>query len=111
MQMFAIAELVIYIILYKDLVNYYQELMKKRSLGLSMEKLLERRKKNVITLFGQSLSFGIEIVVGILATYTIQMSGSDFISIPVLRVFLSFSLVISYFVASPELKRFYLTKS
>ena len=78
--------------------------------GLSMEKLLERRRKNIITLFGQSLSFGFEIIASLLGAYTIEVNGFNSINIPVMRVFLSFLLVISYFVASHELKRFYLSK-
>ena len=109
MQMFAITELVIYIILFKDLAKHNEELKKKNSLGLSMDKLLERRRKNVITLFGQSLSFGIELIGIIIAVYAIRVNGSTNISFPVMRVILSASLVISYFVASPELKRFYLS--
>ena len=106
LQIFVVAELVMYIILFKDLYCHNKELKNGNSLGLSADTLRKRQKKNVITLFGQCLSFVIEIVGTFIITFPIQGSIND----GPIRIFLAALLVASYFVASPELKRFYFKK-
>ena len=70
-QMFMIAEFVMYIILFKDQYNHNKELQNGNSLGLSADTLHKRQKKNVITLFGQCFIFGFEIVM----SFTLQLAS------------------------------------
>ena len=65
--------------------------------------LQKRQKTNVITLFGQCLSFTLEIIVSIISHFAILVNFSTVD----IRIFTTALLTASYFVASPELKRFY----
>ena len=60
-QLFIVIEFIIYIILFMDACNHNQELMYGNLLGISQDSLRKRKKKSVITLFGQCLCFFIEI--------------------------------------------------
>ena len=60
-QLFIVIEFVIYIILFMDAYNHNQELTYGNLLGISQDSLRKRKKKSVITLFGQCLCFFIEI--------------------------------------------------
>ena len=102
-QLFMIAEFVMYIILFKDQYNHNKEPQNGNSLGLSADTLQKRQKKNVITLFGQCFTFGIEIVI----SFTIELSIYMKFSANNITFFLGTLVVASYFVASPELRRFY----
>ena len=103
MQIFVIAEFVMYIILFKDQYDHNKELQNGNSLGLSADTLHKRQKKNVITLLGQFFTFGVEIVISFTIQLSIYMKFSTFN----INLFLGTLVVASYFVASPELKRFY----
>jgi hypothetical protein len=102
LQIFMIAEFVMYIILFKDQYDHNKE-QNGNSLGLSADTLRKRQKKNVITLFGQCFTFGVEIVMSFTIQFAIYLNFSPFKTIS----FLGTLVVASYFVASPELKRFY----
>ena len=102
-QMFIIAEFIMYIILFKEFYEHNKELQNKNSLGISVDKLFKRQKKNVITLSGQCFTFVIEIVITLVAQFAIHLDFSPLNS----NLFLSTLLVASYFVASDELKTFY----
>ena len=79
--------------------------MNGNSLGLSKETLERRQRKNVVTLYGQCFSFAIELFATIFITAMIHFNIS--VGGPGIRAFFSLLLVFSYFLASPELKRFY----
>ena len=79
--------------------------------GLSSEDLNKRKSRNILTLNGHFSTFVIETIVGILIQVMVQknelISGSTFY-VPLVIVFSTLQTV-SFFLASPELKRFYFT--
>ena len=56
-QMFIVAEFIMYIILFKDMFDHNKALQNGNSLGLSADNLQKRQRKNVITLSGQAFTF------------------------------------------------------
>ena len=65
-------ELIAYIILFKQLHTYNQELESKK-LGLSKESLCRRRRRNIISFVGEFVSFILEIICMIFVEF-IQVS-------------------------------------
>ena len=102
-QLFIILELVIYIILFVHIYCHNEKLMNGNQLGLSKDTLKKRKTKNVITLFGQFLSFVIETI----ATIILSVYLSIGFVFPPLHMFIAALLTASFFLSSPELKRFY----
>ena len=103
-QIFLVLELVTYIILFKNVYDHNKDIQQNRnSLGLSADTLRKRQKKNVITLFGQCLSFTIETVCTIFIAIAIQLNFTTYN----IRICFNTMLVASYFIASPELCQFY----
>ena len=106
-QLFMVAKFIMYIILFKDLYQHNKELQNVNSLGLSATTLQNRQRKNVITLSGQCFHFVIEMIICFIIYFAIQMNFSALN----IRLCLGTLLVAFYFVASPELKRFYFGKT
>ena len=102
-QIFIFVELLMYILLFRDVFYHNKELQNSNSLGLSADKLRKRQKKNVITLFGQCLSFSVETVCSFFIALAIQLDFTTFY----IRICFNTLFVASYFIASPELRRFY----
>ena len=102
-QIFIIVELLMYIILFRHVYCYNKELKNGKSLGLPADTLLKRQKKNVITIFGQCLSFVIESLGTFFISVAIHLNFTTFY----VRILGNTFLVASYFVALPELRRFY----
>ena len=69
----------------------------------------QRRRKNVVTLVGQFLSFIIEIIGALIIMLVVVYHGNnEFIGIvPPLKLFGSALMTITFFVSSPELRKFY----
>ena len=101
-------ELVAYIILFKQLYTYNQELESKK-LGLSKDILSKRKRKNIISFVGEFVSFIIEIVFGIVLQMALVFNSANYFSgfIPMIGMVVHSALTIVFFIASPELKRFY----
>ena len=101
-------ELVAYIILFKQLYTYNQELESKK-LGLSKDILSKRKRKNIISFVGEFVSFIIEIVFGIVLQMALVFNSANYFSgfIPIIGMVVHSTLIIVFFMASPELKRFY----
>ena len=102
-QAFIIFELVIYIIIFIDLYQHNEKMMNGNQLGLSKDTLKKRKRQNVITLFGQCLSFFIEII----AAVVVSVFHINDIAIIRTQQFFFALLTTTFFLSSPELKRFY----
>ena len=107
LQILIALELVAYLILFWHLKKYNQN--KGKELGLSKEKLYQRKKQNILTFLGQFASFVTEIFVTIIIQIMLVYNGSNAGNglIPAIAITSSAILTITFFVASPELKRFY----
>ena len=105
-QIFIITELIMYIILFKDLFDHNNELKNRKLSGLSAENLQKRQRKNVITLSGQGLTFVIEFVMSVVFHFVVQI---DFYP-SYISQFIQILLVFSHIVTSPELRRFYFNR-
>ena len=99
-QIFIVAEFIMYIILFKDMFDHNKELQNGNSLGLSADNLQKRQRKNVITLSGQAFTFVVEFVISVLFHFATHEP------IPIGQILIAFS----YIVTSPELRQFYLSK-
>ena len=84
----------------KEFYEHNKELQNKNSLGISIDKLYKRQRKNVITLSGQAFTFVVEFVICVLLHFATHEP------LPVGQIL----IVFSYIVTSPELRRFYLCK-
>ena len=101
-------ELVAYIILFKQLHTYNQELESK-NLGLSKVSLSKRKRKNIISFVGEFATFIIEMIFGIVLQMVLVFNSANHFSgfIPMIGMLVHAALTIVFFLASPELKRFY----
>ena len=100
-------ELVAYIILFKRLHTYNQQLESKK-LGLSKDSLSKRKRKNIISFVGEFVTFIIEMIFGIVLQMVLVNSANHFSGfIPMIGMLVHSALTIVFFMASPELKRFY----
>ena len=101
-------ELMAYIILFKQLHTYNQELESKK-LGLSKENLVKRKRRNIISFVGEFVSFIIEIIFAIVLQMVLVFNSANHFSgfIPIIGMGVHTALIIVFFMASPELKRFY----
>ena len=101
-------ELTAYIILFKQLHTYNQELECKK-LGLSKESLFRRRRRNIISFFGEFVSFILEIIFCIFVQLVVVYNSANYFSgfVPILGMVVQSALTIVFFMASPELKSFY----
>ena len=101
-------ELVAYIILFKRLHTYNQEVESKK-LGLSKDSLSKRKRKNIISFVGEFVSFIFEIIFGIVMQLVLVFNSANHFSgfIPIFGMLVHSALTIVFFMASPELKRFY----
>ena len=108
LQIIITFEVIIYIILYKHLHAYNQD-VKKRKLGLSTETLNKRKIRNVITFLEEFAAFTVESVFVILMQLVILYHESNQIIwfVPFIALFSQVALILTFFLASPELKRFY----
>ena len=108
LQVIVTFEVIIYVILFIHLHAYNQD-TKKRKLGLSTETLNKRKRRNVITFLGEFAAFMIESVFGILMQLVILYHESNQIIwfVPFIALFSQVALILTFFLASPELKRFY----
>ena len=101
-------ELIAYIILFKQMHTYNQELESKK-LGLSKESLYRRRRRNIISFVGEFVSFLIEIIFCTFVQLVVVYNSANHFSgfTPILGMVVQSALTIVFFMASPELKRFY----
>ena len=101
-------EMVAYMILFKQLHTYNQEL-KSKKLGLSKDSLSKRKRKNIISFVGEFVSFIFEIIFGIVMQLVLVFNSANHFSgfIPIFGMVVHSALTIVFFMASPELKRFY----
>ena len=102
-----------YIIMFHHLYLYHKETTYKNSLGLSKETIEKRKNKNVMTFFGQFLSFFIETGVTIAMQVVVSFQFESYMPIIITMVhsFTAALLVITFVLASPELRRFYFRSS
>ena len=107
-MLIAVFEMVAYIILFKQLHTYNQKLESKK-LGLSKDSLSKRKRKNIISFVGEFVSFIIEMFFGIVMQLVLVFNTANYFSgfIPIFGMVVHSSLTIVFFMASPELKRFY----
>ena len=111
-QFFIIAEIIAYFILFHDFYTHNESLKIKKPLLISINTLNKRKRRNVVTLFGQFISFLIESTCAIIIHISEMYLSSNTFSIvfpPFGIVFFAF-LTFTFFMASPELKRFYFSK-
>ena len=108
-QVFTALELIAYIILFRDFYIHNEKMKKNNGLGISKEILNETKRKNVINVVGQFLTFVIEIVAATISQLVVVNSGSNFSNdiLPPPFIFCSALVTLTFFIASPELKRFY----
>ena len=113
-QMFVLVEMSIYIILFRHFYTHNVLLKKeKQGLGLHPDTIKKRKKQNVITLSGQSVSFVVEtiaVTIGQLLIFFHKSHDSQFPDGSLASSFIipfSATLTVTFFVASPELRRFY----
>ena len=107
LQVIVTFEVIIYIILFKHLHAYNKD-MKKRKLGLSTETLNKRKRRNVITFLGEFAAFMVESVFAILMLVILYHESNQIIwFVPFIALFSQVALILTFFLASPELKRFY----
>ena len=101
-------EMVAYVILFKQLHTYNQELESK-NLGLSKVSLSKRKRKNIISFVGEFATFIIEMIFGIVLQMVLVFNSANHFSgfIPMIGMLVHSALTIVFFMASPELKRFY----
>ena len=66
LRLFIFGEFIAYIILFKHLYRYNENLKKDTLLGISNNTLNQRHKKNVITFFGQFVLFVTQIIISII---------------------------------------------
>ena len=107
-QLIVLFEVIAYIILFKHLRDYNQKAAIK-NLGLPKETLNRRKRKNVISFVGEFISFIIESSLQMILHLAIVYSfGNHFIgSHPIIGMVFQTVLIVTFFVASPELRRFY----
>ena len=100
-------ELIAYIILFKQLHDYNQELENK-NLGLSKESLSKRKRKNIFSFVGEFVSFIIETIFGIVMQLALANNSANHFSglIPIIGMVAQSALTIVFVMASPELKSF-----
>ena len=98
-------ELIAYIILFKQLHTYNQELESKK-LGLSKESLSRRKRRNITSFVGEFVSFILEIIYGTFVQLVVVYNYFSGFT-PILGMVVQSALTIVFFMASPELKRFY----
>ena len=109
-QLIVFFEGIAYIILFKKLREHNQK-AENRNLGLSKETLNKRNRKNVISLVGEFVSFIIECSCTIIMEIAYNSSNNFVGSIPIIGMVFQAGLMITFFVASPELRRFYFPKN
>ena len=112
MLMFNIAEMIIYVILFTHIYSHNKDLCKKgNSLGLSKHTLKIRKRQNVLTLGGQFASFVVVSIMNIIIqiVYVFQIS-SVATTPPLSTIIFSAAITMLFFIASPELQRFYFRK-
>ena len=110
LQMLIVLELVAYIILFYQMHKYNENLKKNgNQLRLSNEQFNKRKRRNVISFAGQFASFLVEIVVTIIFQILVVFHGSNAGNGLVVPIAITSSaiLVITFFIASPELRKFY----
>ena len=105
-QLIVFLEGIAYVILFKKLRDYNQK-AKDRNLGLSKETLNRRNRKNVISFVGEFVSFIIESSCTIIAAIAYNSTNYFVGFIPIIGMVFQAGLIITFFVASPELRRFY----
>ena len=101
------AEMCIYVYIFNFLNENDQQIGQKGILPKS--DITKRRRKNIITLYGQVIIFGIEIWgigIAIMVNSALGNIIDESLQTPLAIVFSSAS-AIAHFLASPELKRFY----
>ena len=109
-QMIIVLELVAYIILFRQLYKYNKKLKQNGNImQLSNATLNKQKRRNVISFVGQFSSFVVETFGNIILQIIIVFNGSNAGNglIPPLGISCSAILVITFFLASPELRRFY----
>ena len=127
-QSLIICEMLMYLILFYEQYTYNENLQMKKStefemghsktqnsqdteaknkIGVSKQDLINRKQKNVVTLFGQFLSFLTEIIASTIVQIIYASSGTlSGIHHPT-SIFTTAILTVSFILSSPELKRFY----
>ena len=74
-------------------------------MGISNDALKNRRRRNIITLSGHFLSFVVETTYVIIYVFLMEFDNSTHIHI--FNSFFPALLVFTFFLSSPELRRFY----
>ena len=105
-QLIVFLEGIAYVILFKKLHDYNQN-AEHRNLGLSKETLNRRNRKNIISFVGEFVSFIIESSCSIIMAVAYNSTNYFNGSIPMIGMVFQAGLIITFFVASPELRRFY----
>ena len=107
-QVIVFFEVMAYIILFKHLRDYNQRASIK-NLGLPKKTLNRRKRKNVISFVGEFISFIIESSLQMILHLAIVYSfGNHLIgSHPIIGMVFQAVLIVTFFVASPELRKFY----
>ena len=106
-QMSIAVEFIAYVYLFWHLYQY-----NRNQRGLSNDVMKKRKRCNVISFGGQFASFIIEIVSTTILHVLLELQGTNANNgfIPILTSTCGAILTITFFVASPDLRRFYFTK-
>ena len=99
-------ELGMYVYLYQHLSDNDRKIEERG--GLPKEEIFRRRKRNILTLYGQSFAFCIEAGFGFFF-FMIQTRHNmdEFFMEPILVLVISTVISVAQFWSSPDLKRFY----
>ena len=90
-------------------MNIKNEAKKPENLmGISNDILENRRRRNVITLSGQFFSFALETIYIIIYLFLIEFDIAIYIN--VIHASFTALLTFTFFLSSPELRRFYFNK-
>ena len=111
LQIFVVFEFIAYVIIFCHLSQYNEDMKKEgNQLGLSNDVIRKRKRCNIISFGGQFFSFIVEIVTTIVFHIFIVNHDNN-TNIPALAITGGTVLILTYFIASPELRRFYFTKN
>lgn len=108
-QLSMITELIIYVNLFNIQRRHNHNLSRDRT--IPQDQIQARHRKNVITLSGQGLTFLVRIFLAMLIHFLIYFRPAGFIdpaSFPMWRIIVGSMYEVTYFLSSPELRRFYL---
>ena len=101
-QFFLICEFVVYIWLF-----YLLYIKSKSNAALSKEMFQRSKKRNQITLIGQSLTFVVKMLLTTVIQFLFVFISGETTYFACIQIFTSAAMTVSYLVSSPEMRRKY----